>query len=125
VTDTSALTAAEFLGLRRSIADNYELLEPFDDQLRDMCTQQPDEAAQIFDTLARSDSTQDREAAAIYTRHLLAGPRRDTAATLLRQLRADPDKDIRQHACDSITAALSNRIITATDAARIHDHQPT
>lgn len=109
----------EFLHLRSNLKHDTALLEQLDDQLRDMAQSDPDRAANILKTLSRSDVKDDRDAAAIYTGHLLA-TRPDHAKNLIRLLLHDTDDDIRRQARDTLTAAVDNNIITATEAARLH-----
>lgn len=116
---SSAIPASEFLKLRRSIIDNSELLETFDDRLRDMCAQHPNEAAQVLDELTRSASVTDKEAAAIYSRHLLGSPRHELATVLLRRLLNDPDETVRHTAHDSVMIAVHDGVLTSIDVARL------
>lgn len=78
------------------------MLVAFDDQLRQMCTTHPDDAAWVLDALTHSNEYRDREAAAIYVGHLLA-TRREPASRLLRDLLRDPDDRIRDKATDTVT----------------------
>ena len=114
------ISSDEFLRLRKNLANNEDLLEKFDDQIRDLCATQPDDATRIFDTLAQSDSVDDREYVAIYVRHLLAY-RYDVATALLKALLHDPNQDVRQKAEDAITAAAEANEINVIDAARLYD----
>jgi hypothetical protein len=116
------ISAQEFLHLREATVDNTDLLEKFDDQLRDMCTQQPDETAQIFEVLAVSARINAREATAIYARYLLGGPRGETAVRLLRGLAHDPDEHIRSTAEDTVTTATNAGSISMIDAAGVLSH---
>jgi len=115
------ISSDEFLRLRKNLTNNEELLEKFDDQIRDLCTTQPDDAARIFETLAHSDTVDDRKYVAIYARYLLAH-RYNIATRLLKALLHDLDLDVRQHAEDAITAAVDDDTLNIIDAARLYDN---
>lgn len=118
---SQVISAQEFLHLRDRITHDDVVLAQFDDQLRHMCAQRPDDAARVLDALTRSAEYRDREAAAIYLGHLL-GTRREPASRLLRELLHDPDDHIRDTAADTVTAAIHTGTLDATGAARLYDH---
>ncbi len=117
----SQVSAQEFLRLRQRIAHDDAALAQFDDQLRQMCTTQPDDAARVLDTLTHSHQYRDREAAGIYLGHLL-GTRREPATHLLRELLHDPADQIKDTATDTVTAAIHAGTLDAIGAARLYDH---
>lgn len=117
---SQVISAQEFLHLRDRITHDDVVLAQFDDQLRHMCAQRPDDAVRVLATLTHSHQYHDREAAAIYLGHLLR-TRREPALRLLRELLGDPDDHIRDTAADTVTAAIHTGTLDAIGAARLYD----
>lgn len=115
------ISAQEFLHLRQRITHDDAVLAQFDDQLRHMCAQRPDDAARVLATLTHSHQYHDREAAAIYLGRLLR-TRREPALRLLLELLGDPDDHIRDTATDTVTAAIHAGTLDPIGAARLYDH---
>jgi hypothetical protein len=112
---TSDEAVEEFLRLRRTIRHE---LEELDGQLRNMAHTNPDQAKKILHVLSRSGAKDDRDAAAIYVKHLLA-TRPDHAKNIIQVLLHDPDDDIRIQAQDTLDTAIDNNTITTAEAARL------
>jgi len=117
------VSSAEFLRLRKNLTHNDELLDKLDEQITEMCTQQPDEAARVLDALAHSDTADDRRRAAHYLRDLLTDEHHKATTALLQKLLHDPDQDVHHAAEDTITAAVESNEINIIDAARLYDDQ--
>lgn len=110
----------DFLAVRHQLAraENTPKLEVWDDQLRDMCSTDPNRAAAIIDALSVSDDLGAKNAAALFVRYLYP-VQSERARRLLLTLRNDPDTDIRSKARDSIDKITSNPDIDPTQAAQL------
>lgn len=119
------LTAEEFLTLRHKLTEdaNTSMLEELHNELASMIESDPDRAAGILQALTDSSDTADREAAAIYIRHFFTtrpGQARELLVTLLH----DKDHNVRAQALDTLDVVTSDKLLTATEAARLATSSP-
>ena len=102
-------SAEQFLHTRHQLAktgDIHKVLA-LDDELRDMAASDPDQAAAVMETLARSSDIGAKEAAAVYVQYLFP-TRPEQARELLIELLQDRDDDVKSQALDTLDVVTSD-----------------
>lgn len=112
--------AAQFLDARAVLARafNTAKLEQLDEQLRDICSTDPDTAIEIMQALSSSDDIGAKEAVAIYVKYLFP-TRQKQAVELANHLQEDQDPYIRERAQQTISAVTSSPELSPAEAAEL------
>ena len=113
-------SAEQFLEIRHQLAKTGDIRRTLelDEELCGLAATNPDQAAAIMGTLARSDDFGAKEAVAIYVQYLFP-TRPHQARDLLLALLNDPDDDIQSQALDTLDIVTSDRWITRAEANKL------